>query len=349
MDPEALRIAKERLEKVFQYLRALHQHRSPVVLQIGEQPWHFWLHALPDHASIRRGRQTSHEGADAPADGRPADLTGPEDAFVLKVRRPQMHRPPSPPESIEDWLHRGWDDPRQEATVWESRNERDAGGNTRVVRFDEIPDRVAGLADWLLRRSEWARNEQPALATMVVFEQLYELHGQLEREGEKVELVLGDGLLSWRRIEGGVFHPLLLQRVQLQFDPRVPEFTITETEHGVELYTAVFQRMEDVEGQVIARCREELRAGGFHPLDGEDTAGFLRSIAARLSPHGAFVDNAQPPSESEYPAIGRDPVLFLRRRSLGFASAIDTEGCSRTLRCERSCRGHSSTSSGSSY
>jgi len=59
---------------------------------------------------------------------------------------------------------------------------------------------------------------------MVVFEKLYALHGKLERESELFDLVVADGLLSWQRPEGSIYHPLLIQRVQLAFDSKVPEF-----------------------------------------------------------------------------------------------------------------------------
>ena len=81
-----------------------------------------------------------------------------------------------------------------------------------------------------------------------------------------MELVLGDGILSWRRADGGIYHPILLQRLQLQFDASVPEFTLSEADHPVELYSALFQSMNDVDGRAIGRCREELDEGGFHPL-----------------------------------------------------------------------------------
>jgi len=51
-----------------------------------------------------------------------------------------------------------------------------------------------------------------------------------------VELILGDGILSWQRAEGGIHHPILLQRLQLQFDASVPEFTLSEAGPSVELY-----------------------------------------------------------------------------------------------------------------
>ncbi|MFQ5881569.1 MAG: AAA domain-containing protein [Candidatus Methylomirabilales bacterium] len=157
---------------------------------------------------------------------------------------------------------------------------------------------------------------------MRIFEQLYEVHSRIEREAERVELVLGDGILSWRRPEGGIYHPILLQRVQLEFDPSVPEFTVNETDHEVELYSALFRAMPDVDGRAIARCREELNVGGYHPL-GETTSAFLRRLVVQLSPRGEFTDEGAPRGETDDPRIGRAPVLFLRSRILGFATAIE--------------------------
>jgi very-short-patch-repair endonuclease len=152
---------------------------------------------------------------------------------------------------------------------------------------------------------------------------LYELYGRIEREGERVELVLGDGILAWRRQEGGVYHPVLLQRLQMTFDPAIPEFRIAETEHPVELYSALFQSMPDVDGRAIGRCREELEQGNYHPLGDRDTAGFLKRLVVQLSPRGDFVDTGAPDGEEDDPQIGRSPVFFLRARTLGFAAAIE--------------------------
>ena len=55
MDAEKLRIARDKLTRVFRYLEALNQHRNPAKRQIHEQPWSFWLRDLPEHPSIQRG------------------------------------------------------------------------------------------------------------------------------------------------------------------------------------------------------------------------------------------------------------------------------------------------------
>ena len=158
---------------------------------------------------------------------------------------------------------------------------------------------------------------------MKIFETLYALYGRIDREAERVELVLGDGILSWYRPEGGIYHPILLQRIQLQFNASVPEFTLSEADHPVELYSALFQSMTDVDGRAIGRCREELEQGGFHPLFDGTTSEFLRRLVVQLSPRGEFMEDGAPAGEQNDPRIGRDPVVFLRARTLGFAAAIE--------------------------
>src|SRR4029077_7330360 len=71
------------------------------------------------------------------------------------------------------------------------------------------------------------------------------------------------------------------------------------------------------------RCREELEQGGFHPLINGSTSEFLKRLVVQLSPRGEFLEDRSPDAEVNDPCIGRDPLLFLRARTLGFAAAIE--------------------------
>ena len=301
MDDDTLQISRKRIAQIFRFLQALDQHRNPPKRQVSEQPWILWLKDLPSHPSIQNN----------------------VDDFVLRVKRPILTRCAPPPDNIANWLEGGWEDPFQEIKIISSQNEPLAGGGARIVRLEDDPKRVSLLADWKKERDEWSHNEQPARQAMKIFEKLYELHGQLEREGERVELVLGDGILSWRRPEGGVYHPVLLKRLELQFHPHVPEFLLVETEHPVELYSSLFQSMQDVDAKSIAQCREELEQGGYHPTGDDATTGFLRAFVARLSPKGELCEDGAPQGETDHPRIGRSPIIFLRFRTLGFPMALE--------------------------
>ena len=319
MDAEKLRVARDKLTRVFRYLEALNQHRNPAKRQIHEQPWSFWLRDLPEHPSIQRGAARDSASKTKNGDSQSAE----EGAnYVLKVQRPRLTRAPEPSEEIAAWLEDGWDDPSNALTFKQTLGE-EKNAEPRIVKFADDPARTASVEHWKLLRSEWVKAEKPARAAMKIFESLYALYGRIDREAERVDLVLGDGILSWRRADGGIYHPILLQRLQLQFDASVPEFTLSEADHPVELYSALFQSMNDVDGRAIGRCREELEQGGFHPLINGSTSGFLMRLAVQLSPRGEFLEGRAPDAEVNDPCIGRDPVLFLRSRTLGFAAAIE--------------------------
>ena len=320
MDADKLRVSREKLTRVFRYLEALNQHRNPAKRQLREQLWSLRLCDLPEHSSIQRGEV---KAASAKAKKANDEATSNGASYVLKVQRPRLTRPPEPPEEIAAWLASGWDDPSSELAIEESRRESEEAAGSVVARFEDEPGRVASFERWKAQRGEWAQKEKPARAAMKLFETLYALYGRIDREGERVELILGDGILSWRRSEGGIFHPILLQRLQLQFDASVPEFTLTEADHPVELYSALFQSMNDVDGRAIGRCREELEQEGFHPLMNGSTSAFLKRLVIQLSPRGEFLEDNAPESGTTDPKIGREPVLFLRARTLGFAAAIE--------------------------
>ncbi len=321
MNPEKLRVAREKLTRVFRYLEALNQHRNPAKRQIREQLWSLWLHDLPDHPSIKRGASKSVPAKSKAAESQNGDTSSGE--FLLKVQRPALTFPPEPPITIASWLEAGWDDPSKEPSVSASRNESDQEARTRIASFADEPARLAALQRWKVAREEWAKSEKPARAAMKIFETLYALYGRIDREAERVELVLGDGILSWSRAEGSIYHPILLQRLQLQFNAAVPEFTLSEADHPVELYSALFQSMTDVDGRAIGRCRQELEQEGFHPLINGATSGFLKRLVVQLSPRGELLEDRAPAAEASDPRIGRDPILFLRARTLGYAAAIE--------------------------
>jgi very-short-patch-repair endonuclease len=321
MDAEKLRVARDKLTRVFRYLEALNQHRNPAKRQIREQPWSLWLRDLPEHTAIRRGTQKTASPKAKNGSNQTAEDGGP--SYVLKVQRPRLTRPPDPPAEIAAWLGDGWDDPSNGINIeetLESENLQEPG----IRKFRDDPARTAGLDDWKLLREAWVRAEKPARAAMKIFETFYELYGRIDREAERVELILGDGVLSWRHTAGSIYHPILLQRLQLHFDASVPEFTLSESDHPVELYSALFQSMNDVDGRAIGRCRQELDEGGFHPLINGSTSNFLKRLVVLLSPRGEFLEDSAPPTETSDPSIGRDPVLFLRARTLGFAAAIES-------------------------
>ena len=281
-DAKSEQQGRERVARVFRYLKALNEHRNPAKRDLSDQPWTLWFRNLPDHPLIERHLPNGKDAED--------------DDFILKVGRPTFTQGPPPPLPIQEWLEGDWEDADAEVLLVEAKG--DVGAEP--VRFDTEPRRVETYERWRAQHDAWVRTERPARSAMKIFEQLYELYGRIEREAENIELVLGDGILSWKKLDGSIYHPILLQRIHLAFNPSVPEFTLIETGREVELYSALFRSMPDIEPKVLARCREELDRGGFHPLGGAETLEFLKRFVVQLSPRGQFGEGA-PEKEAEDP------------------------------------------------
>jgi hypothetical protein len=77
---------------------------------------------------------------------------------------------------------------------------------------------------------------------------------RLEREGESVQLVLGQGVLSWRLNDGDIYHPVVSQKLQIAFDPFTPEFRISETAQPPELLRPLLSVSQDVAAQTIQQA-----------------------------------------------------------------------------------------------
>jgi very-short-patch-repair endonuclease len=171
--------------------------------------------------------------------------------------------------------------------------------------------------------AEWEVNERPAQLAAQIFDKLYELRGRIELESERVELMLGNGRVRWARDGTVIDHPVLLQRVELLFDPRVPEFRVIDSDHAPELFTAVLHGAEALSGDKIPDLQKELEAGGYHPLAHDGTTNFLRQLPLLLARDGKWSDAVPSEAPSATPVVCHDIVLFLRERSSGLPAAFD--------------------------
>lgn len=284
---------RRRLLQVFRYLEALNQLRNPVVRQIDDQPWILRLRSLPAHSTVQRGL--------------PGTEADEGDDFLLKVRRTTVPDAPALPEALAAKVSIA-SSPLQSPTI------RDSLDDGEQTLYDS----------WASSRARWTAAHGEAYRARQLFEELYGLHTRFEQEGERIELVLGDGVLNWRRPEGGIHHPVLLVRLLLEFDAGKVEFTLREAGRGPELYSALFRGIGGVDGKRLAEVREHLEAEGYHPMDPEPrVAEFYRRLAIALSPSGEYEGDGPPAEEREYPRIGREPFVFLRNRTLGFATALE--------------------------
>ena len=253
----------------------------------------------------------------------------PASDVLMRIKRPTTTRCPAPPENIATWLVPGWDDPTKKAAHAQSRNQISAEGATVTVRFDDDEARLTNFSTWCKTRDQWTQPEIAARTALRYFELFYEVYSAIEKDEERLELVVGDGHLTWRTESNNagsvlINHPLLLKRVELRFDPKIPEFTVHDTERDPELYSALLIDLKAIDQIAIKNRKRELEQARYHPLGWDDTAAFLKALAQSISPLDGQYSESPPDTQSpSSPIIWRDAVVFVRERVAGIANAVD--------------------------
>ncbi len=316
MNDEARRIGRDRISRLFQFVRALNELRNPIARHLKEMPWSLSLADLPLHDCVVLGAAPRPSSSDDQCEES-------SDDFVLRVKRPPPLEPiPLPPHEIIEWLEDGWQKYDGTVSVRETRA-KDAGDGTRELEiFADDTLRVEALSRWNAIRESFLAEHLPAIKAFRLFERLYELRGALERDAERYDVMVGDGVLCWSVPGGSIRFPIVTQRLELEFDPNVPSFTLRDASNPTELYSALFRSIETVDGAIVGQIKKELEDGQYHPLSADDLTAFLKSIPPRLSASGRFL-NDPAITETTEPTLHRSPVIFLRKRTLGIAEALD--------------------------
>ena len=307
--------ATTRLKQVFKFLKELNELRNPVPRDLAGYREVLRLDAWPSHPCIvvQRGDRPEINEAEADADGELEPL--------IQVRRVNLTPCPKPPDDLDGWLKPGWQVIDAEPMVLESRNFLNEAQEATTVMFDDDSARVTALATWAAQRTKWATAERPAVAARQLFERIHTLWSEIQREGERLELVLADGVLSVP--QESVRHPLLMQRINLEFDPSVPEFQFSTGTEKVELHRALLRLVPGIEGRMIAQFDRELESQPVEPLGGASASEYLRRLVQSLFNDGEFLnERARGPAEDR-PSIWREPVIFLRPRNAGLSSTLD--------------------------
>ena len=142
----------------------------------------------------------------------------------------------------------------------------------------------------------------------------------MQRDGDRLELVLADGLLCVE--EHHLKHPVLLQRLTLEFDPTGPEFRFFAGVEKIELQRALLRLVPTIEARMIARFDDQLETEPVDLLGGERTDGFLKRLVQGLFKDGEFLDS-EPGGATDRPCLWRAPTVFLRPRTAGLSATLD--------------------------
>src|SRR5271166_4205014 len=306
--------AKSRLVQTFKFLKELNELRNPVPRDISTYAQVMRLDSWPKHPciAVRRG------------DRQEEDDTGTGEVEIeplVRIQRAQLTQCPNPPEVLDGWLEPGWQSVESEVEVLQSRNFPDVEKGSITLEFAADELRAAAQRRWTAAREKWAVAERAAVDARRLFETIHGLWTTMQREGDRMELVLADGMLGVA--DPLVRHPVLMQRVNLEFDPSRPEFRFNTGTEKVELNRALLRLVPSIEGRMIAQFDKELEEQPVDPLGGVSTEGFFRRLVQGLFKDGEFLEVRARGGATIRPSIWREPVIFVRPRTAGLSTTLD--------------------------
>lgn len=312
---------KEKAISLFKYIMELHAQKYPVVSDISKQEWTKFISNI--HEDIeninlnymdRLNEETIEESSDK--------------AILLEVRKPEFEKIPSLPKSLENWLYEGWDDFRQELKKLEekSKNIEENDENLKEIeKFEDKKSRVEAFKKFEAERNKWQERQKIIEETRKLFNELYLKYIDLERDSEVIELIIGQGLLEAEMSNNKkAYHPILLKKAAIEFDALNNVIKIVDTDSEPEIYTMLLQGINFINHSVIKTLKEELLENFYHPLDRNETAKFLKTLAHSLDSKSKYIEDINERYKTdERLVIYNNPVFFIRKRTSGVVKALE--------------------------
>jgi len=301
------------VRNIFTFLKEFNELLNPIVTEIERQLWNYKLSDAPKIDELWSIYNTDNL----------------DELKILEIKRPELKPCPLPDRNIEEWIEGQWQkldveniNPKEKII----RNTVDKNGES--IQFEEYftdsEDRVNSFNDWLKKREEWRLRELPRREGLNLYNNLYKLYSDIKRESESVELMLGDGHVK-SAVDGIIVdHPVLLQKVNLEFNPDKPSFVIKCNELKTELYTPLLRAIPSLNQSMLSDVIHEAE-NLHHIADKENNIGFFKRLITVVDKNGKYVEDLNSVKRIyDGPIIAHNPILFLRKRTLGYSSFINS-------------------------
>jgi hypothetical protein len=321
---------QDKVLSLYKFIRELSVMKQNVILNINEYTWYLPVNKIPDNTEKIKifYRDRVEEETD--------DLS----PMLFSVHKPEFERCPVPDPVFIEWLDDGWDKYTNDAKVKDTLilyKEDDEftiliGGEgfnktdheETLEKFDDNIERSKAYLKWADARVNWVKRQVKIAETRKLFTKLYQLHIDLERDSETLEMVVANGFIRDMKNES-INHPLLTRRVKTKFDPKSNLISIEDTDVTTELYTLLLNSMDGINLDSLRQLITDLGNNDYHPLDRNGTPDYLTTLANQLTAESEFSDDGEP---SDWRARNRllvymNPVFLIRKRVDGSYKAIE--------------------------
>ena len=313
-----------RVLSLFKYIQALNKLKHKTVKNTNEYRFCKYISELPeDPINVKLFYQDRLEDDIEDVD---KDYNG---NILLSVHKQEYSSCPVPPESIKEWLKFGWEDYRKSIELYdefavENYNALTGEYEEVILRFEDDEIRGRDFSYWKQERDKWVKKQEKIQSCNDLFYTLYGEYFALKRDSETHELIVANGMFCDAN-DNEICHPLLTHRVVLDFNAELNTVYIRDTDASPGLYTDILKDEQGINLQEISTLVEKLIECDYHPLDRNETPGFLKILIRQLSSKGLYSNDGIPEDwEQHYKfLLYNDPCFIIRKKLDGTVKAIE--------------------------
>lgn len=326
--PKTQATLKDKIISLFHFIQELNKIKQKTILNVKDYLWFLpisSLHDDPENITINFRDRVENESIGI-------------SSALLSVRKTEFQFCPTPDPVFKDWLEAGWEDFRQTKVKVKTeryivKGDAEAISNQMDVndldikdkeQFNEDEKRVSAFDAWITKREIWLKKQQVIAKTNELFSKLFSIYFELNKESETEEIIVANGML-YDKLNNEIKHPVLTHRVSMKFDSDKNIIYIEDTDIPSELYTVLFQKMDDIKLSSINQLNENLLKNDYHPLDRNDTPQFLKKLMNELSSESKFCEEYSPEifKENWRLLITLEPCFIVRKRLDGAVKTIE--------------------------
>jgi len=299
------------LRQLFSYIRALTEQRYGLVERWSDYSFSLPLYAVPEHELT--DKPSFRESADEPV----TDL-------ILSVGKAEVPPCPELPRSLIGWMERGWDNPTKKAEPIDKHEYPcvDDPTTTKAELFSDSVLRISDLETWRVQREQWVSEALPAYNVRRIYDRLYELHSELDREKDRLELMIGDGIFETELEDGTkICHPLVIERVSLVFNANVPCFTVSDSDASPTLYSKLLRAIPGLECACLSDYSSRIERELIHPFEVARFDELMSAFCNEISSDCEFIKEERKTAAKF--TVRRGAVLFTRLRASGYSAMLD--------------------------
>jgi hypothetical protein len=184
-----------------------------------------------------------------------------------------------------------------------------------VEYFKDNEERVKKYNTWLAEWQQWAKVTKHRKIVQEHYTYFFALFQRFEREGEILDLSYGHGMLRWDTNQGRISHPILVTRLELNFNPKKGIFTLKPTDRGTVLEIEMLSGVDIPNVPHIQKLRNSISQEQLTYNELKNYDVLFNEFVQTLDPNGKVGKDQGQNSRHPNPYLFNKPVIFLRIKS----------------------------------